>query len=614
MVHNMTPMQMMWGSMDKKQSRKFPEDRPVEFPRASFASWQLQLIKMLGLEKVKKSFFQFGWSQGRDAALAAKEQQDMDILGLIFHGPAIHEAWGQANVNVDVKQVEISGDQVASILLKGRWHHSFEAETYRDEQLTTVKPVCYTLCGFASGYISTLIGKDVFFKESACEACGDESCEWEGKLLEEWAPAEYEHFMEIGPTEEIVPFSQVEEERNRLQMVIDIHNELTDELIRSNQLKNILGILKKHITEPMIVENTKGQIIEFENIDMGALTHLQAPFHKRLNEWPIQKTEFLQFEHSSRLSAPIYIQNHVIGYCSFVYGHERSAPPEIDRMLLGRFASICALVHLNNKNIMEANVRTKGILFEKMLMDGFESKEQIVREMNLLNIDVSGDYHVAYLALGYNEFNEEGNLSMFTNIYEEVIQFFQERDYEVLQVQRANGILCFIPESAEHTLMHGGPQQFLKRLHKAHSKIKCQVGVSSTSRNLDQVSDRMSEAMTAARFTTEREPTMNFRELGILGILIHSQEEQAIRKIAELQLGQLYGESEQQKDYMHTLYEFLMNGGNLELTSSNLQLSVSGLRYRVNKISEIANLDLRDSKTQFDLLLALKALKVIGEF
>lgn len=603
-----------WNDSKDGQSQKNRKERSIEFPRASFLVWQQQLINMLGLEKVKKNFFQFGWSQGRDVALTVDAREDLDLISQMLYGAEIHGALGQAHVTIDVKKIEVVENEVVSVLFKGRWKESFEAANYKKEGTTTFKPGCYTLCGFASGYISTLIGKQVFFKEHACEACGDDFCQWEGKLLEEWQPSDYEGFIGDELEENWISFSKLEEERNRLQTVINIHNELTEELIRSNRLENILGVLKRYISEPIIIENQKGQITDFENISLEEAIGLQAPFHARLNEWPIQKTEFLEFEHYGRLTAPIYIQNQILGYCSFIYGQSEQVPEEIDRMILGRLTSMSTLVYLNNKNIMEANARTKGILFEKMLTDGFESKEQIVRELNLLNIDVSGKYHIAYLALGYNEFNEEDNLSTFTNIYQEVVQFFQERSYEVLQVQRANGILCFIPEEAEHELMHNGPMIFYERIKRSYPNLHCHVGVSSTCNDLSLVHDQMKEAMTAARFTTEQQPTMYFKELGILGILVHSQEEKAIRKIAEMELGALYGTSEQQKEYMLTLYEFLMNGGNLELTSANLKLSVSGLRYRINRISEIAKVDLRDSQKQFDLQLALKALKVIGEF
>lgn len=597
-----------------EQSQKLRKRDSVALPLSAFSAWQKQLVQMLGLPNVKKNFFQFGWSQGVEVAKTISGRGDLDLISQMLLGAEMHEALGQANVFIDVKKVEIAGNEVVSVLFKGRWTDSFEAGHYLKEDTTAVKPSCYMLCGFASGYISSLIGKDVFFKEHACEASGDAACQWEGKLLEHWSQEDYEHFLCTDMEGDVLPFTKLEEERNRLQRVIDIHNELTEELIRTNRLSNILTVLKKYIAEPIIIENLRGQITDFENISMEEAVALQAPFHHRMKEWPIKKVEFLQFENYGQLTAPIYMQNQILGYCSFIYEQKDQPPAEIDKMILGRLATIGALVHVNNKNVMEANARTKGILFEKMLTDGFESREQIIRELNLLNINASGDYHVAYLALGYSEFDEKDNLSIFTNIYEEVVQFFQERSYEVLQVQRANGILCFIPEAAEHMLMQDGPAIFYEHIKASYPKIKCFVGVSSTSNDLGAVADQMKEAMTAARFTAAQQPTMYFKDLGILGILVHSQEDAAIRKIAELQLGGIYGTTEQQKDYMLTLYEFLSNGGNLESTSVNLQLSVSGLRYRINRISEIAKIDLRDSRKQFDLMLALKALKVIGEF
>ena len=414
--------------------------------------------------------------------------------------------------------------------------------------------------------------------------------------------------------EQIKAYEELEEERNQLQRVINIQNALTDELIRSNRLTNILSILKEYITVPIIIENHKQHITDFENIQLDEAKQLQCSFHKKLKKWHLKKTEILELEDHCRLVTPVFLQNEVMGYCSFIYDCNSPKSVDFDRMILERLTSISTLIYLNNKNILEANARTKGFLFEKILADEFESKEQIYRELNLLNIDVTGKYHIAFLSLKYDGLLKEDNLSIFTSVYEEVIQFFQEKDYEVLLVQRANGILCFIPEDGDHKMMKNGPTKFYNRMKRYYPKIQCHVGVSSTSNELQNVNSLMKEAMTAARFTVAHQPTMYFKELGILGMLIHSQEENAIKKIAEMELGEIYGQTEQQKEYMLTLYEFLINGGNLEQTSAKLKLSISGLRYRITKIREILQKDLKDSQKQFDLLLALKALKVIGEF
>ncbi|HLR80129.1 MAG TPA: helix-turn-helix domain-containing protein [Bacillota bacterium] len=57
----------------------------------------------------------------------------------------------------------------------------------------------------------------------------------------------------------------------------------------------------------------------------------------------------------------------------------------------------------------------------------------------------------------------------------------------------------------------------------------------------------------------------------------------------------------------------LENGGNLEETAADLALSVSGLRYRIRKIEEILERDLRDPVENYQLLLSLQVLILIDE-
>jgi len=71
--------------------------------------------------------------------------------------------------------------------------------------------------------------------------------------------------------------------------------------------------------------------------------------------------------------------------------------------------------------------------------------------------------------------------------------------------------------------------------------------------------------------------------------------------------------SDKRKDALKTLYVFLANGGNLEQTAMDLSLSVSGLRYRIRKIEEVLQKDLRDPVEHHQLLLSLQALILTGE-
>ena len=66
-------------------------------------------------------------------------------------------------------------------------------------------------------------------------------------------------------------------------------------------------------------------------------------------------------------------------------------------------------------------------------------------------------------------------------------------------------------------------------------------------------------------------------------------------------------------EFTKTLYYFLNNGGNLYQTTTDLGISLSGLRYRLEKIEQILGMDLRAPHTSHQLFLALQAMLVLGK-
>ena len=70
-----------------------------------------------------------------------------------------------------------------------------------------------------------------------------------------------------------------------------------------------------------------------------------------------------------------------------------------------------------------------------------------------------------------------------------------------------------------------------------------------------------------------------------------------IKMIAKEELGLLYNmEDPKAIELLKTLYIYLLNGGKLEQTMSDLALSMSGLRHRIKRIESLLEKDLRDPK------------------
>jgi transcriptional regulator with PAS, ATPase and Fis domain len=70
------------------------------------------------------------------------------------------------------------------------WENSFEAEIFLAEYGVSYEPVCWTQLGYASGFTSRFVGRQILFREQGCVGCGEKKCRIEGRPSEEWDDCE----------------------------------------------------------------------------------------------------------------------------------------------------------------------------------------------------------------------------------------------------------------------------------------------------------------------------------------------------------------------------------------------------------------------------------------
>jgi len=105
--------------------------------------------------------------------------------------------------------------------------------------------------------------------------------------------------------------------------------------------------------------------------------------------------------------------------------------------------------------------------------------------------------------------------------------------------------------------------------------------------------------------------TFYFDRLGYLHALYHAGPEALHDNPYVPGLRALLGE--QQADLFHTLETYLDVGGNGVSTAETLHIHRSTLNYRLQRIAEIANVDLSDPVTRLNLQVAIKLLHLFEE-
>jgi DNA-binding PucR family transcriptional regulator len=230
-------------------------------------------------------------------------------------------------------------------------------------------------------------------------------------------------------------------------------------------------------------------------------------------------------------------------------------------------------------------------------------------------LDFTEGYHAIFLQYKVTKNHDKQGHAFHNEIFENVTKYMSDKGINILIGQKTDSLLLLLPQK-----QFGGKKieyvihSFLSFLRKRLNYAIWFAGISSLYNKVIEAKEAFKEAQTASKLSTRDNPVTAFSELGILGVLVSEENKQAIRQMAELTLGNLYKKLDKNKvELIETLYTFLTNGGNFEQTAEQLTISISGLRYRLSKITNILGDDFRDPERRFQLLLALKSLMVLED-
>ncbi len=137
-----------------------------------------QLVELLGATAARGVLARFGFSHGWRTAEALRDVLPWDTPS----------EWRQAGGRLHRLQglVTFEPDPRPDVFASACWPDSYEAEQHILHLGLAPEPVCWTLCGFASGYLSYAFGEPVYCVEESCVGCGDAACRMVGRTLRDW--------------------------------------------------------------------------------------------------------------------------------------------------------------------------------------------------------------------------------------------------------------------------------------------------------------------------------------------------------------------------------------------------------------------------------------------
>jgi DNA-binding NtrC family response regulator len=163
------------------------EQRVVILSAAAMGLLRKELIDTLGFETARRIFLRFGFADGYHDAVSLRDRSHWTTpLEGLRAGSELHRLEGI--VRAEISRVEhdpASGRFEEEVT----WYNSYVAEQHVHHYGRSDTPVCWSLVGYASGYVSACLGQEIYFRETACLAEGATACSVVGKDAASWGDA-----------------------------------------------------------------------------------------------------------------------------------------------------------------------------------------------------------------------------------------------------------------------------------------------------------------------------------------------------------------------------------------------------------------------------------------
>lgn len=643
----------------------FRGNRMVLFHADSICQLRDELIKSLGMDMARGVLTRFGYRSGYRDVLSIGNFFDLSTdAEWMLAGPLMHAFEGVARVTNEVLEFN---RQKGSFKMGGIWHNSYEAENHLKLYGPSQEPVCWSLTGYASGYCSGFMGKEIICIETKCRAKGDPYCVYEARSAEEWGKEAERYKKDIKPTfivkdlQDIIDkkekkeikwrtlYEQTDEklqekvqelqelnkvlsnQHTSLQRSVAIHKQLTGLVLDDLGLDEITKTLNQLVGNPVLVEDTYFKVISSAG-KLPAGPNGEEPFRstkeilsdpryakleesllkeKRLTSIPIlDETGFRQ----QRIVVPILSGGELMGFVSTFECNKQLE--DLDLLAMEQAGTVIALELLKRKAANAAEQQHKEDFLAELLSGNYDENILATRAVNL-GLNPLAIYQVFAVEVDWAYHGgEPGDPNELIAFKKHLVKVFnrllRSEQCQSIVGSRSRGVLVIA------TLGEGREEEDSRRIGKLIEEgLKPQVntydwwvGVGSKVNRIGEIAKSYQEASTTTgimKALQRKKKVFFYEQLGVYGVLEINKERFA--EFTKRLLGPLMEyDREHKAELVDTLILYFRNNGNLQRAARNGHLNANTLKYRLKRIREIANIDFDNPEINLQVQLALKLL------
>ena len=417
-----------------------------------------------------------------------------------------------------------------------------------------------------------------------------------------------------------LPYQRLLENYEHLVKANIVLQKLIAEFIKGNSINSIIKEFYNLTELSGVIYNVHGHIIAsvgVESLSKGLSRDILFQYiGNRSVNTPIEAVQMIKRSHDCFyfISKAFFLNEKKAGYCCVILKEDDEPCLEFVLKLIEQLSIVCSLVFLNEKTKIDSSEQMKSIFLKDIITGQFNCEDEMIAKAGLFQFNLRRPFYICFLGYEFDQNNFPSEV-VFGREMIECIKFLNHQNkIQMLINHEGHHIYLFVNkqfnDGQEKKLFF---TSFIDHLAARFPGSHFYMGISSQTDTILKAPNAYKEAKMAKRMITSHKQVIFYESLGMIGSLLNQQNEHEVRSLAHALLNHLDYNDQKNFDLVKTLYFFLVNGGNLEKTAEELSLSISGLRYRVQKMEEVLQKDVRNPVNSCQLLMAIQALILLGD-
>ena len=225
------------------------ENRMLLLHARSMGALRRELFDSLGEERARGLLVRMGFTSGQqDAELAKTLLGSADPYDVLCIGPELHAFAGLVRAKIVKSELDWERGSFTGEVV---WENSWEADSHLQQFGIGDDAVCWSLVGYASGFVTQFFNRFIVFRETSCVAKGDSHCYVVAKPAEEWGDDAYLNYFK--PENIQSQFDEMREELSHLRKTLYAAQSTGNLIGASSGFRNAFDLLSKAASSSITV-------------------------------------------------------------------------------------------------------------------------------------------------------------------------------------------------------------------------------------------------------------------------------------------------------------------------------------------------------------------------